>query len=134
MFEGALYPENDRWFDVIERHKVSILYTAPTAIRAFMKVGTEPVESTTSLFEVTRQRGRADQPRAWVWYYENIGGGHCPIVDTWWQTETAAIMISPLPGLTAAKPGSATFPLPGIDVGIFDEEGNEIEGPVRATS
>ena len=130
MFEGVpSYPENDRWFDVIERHKVSVLYTAPTAIRAFMKVGTEPVEKhDLSSLRLLGSVGEPINPRAWVWYFENIGGGRCPIVDTWWQTETAAIMISPLPGLTAAKPGSATFPLPGIDVGIYDEDGNEIEG------
>lgn len=133
MFEGTpSYPENDRWFDVIERHKVNILYTAPTAIRAFMKVGTEPVEKhDLSSLRLLGSVGEPINPKAWIWYHDNIGGGRCPIVDTWWQTETGAIMISPLPGITTTKPGSATFPLPGIEVGLYDEEGNEIEGAGR---
>ena len=130
MFEGTpSYPENDRWFDVIERHKVTILYTAPTAIRAFMKVGTGPVEKhDLSSLRLLGSVGEPINPKAWIWYHDNIGGGRCPIVDTWWQTETGGIMISPLPGITITKPGSATFPLPGIEAGLYDEEGNEIEG------
>ncbi|CAA9445292.1 MAG: Acetyl-CoA synthetase [uncultured Rubrobacteraceae bacterium] len=130
MFEGTpSYPENDRWFDIIERHKVSVLYTAPTAVRAFMKVGTGPIEKhDLSSLRLLGSVGEPINPAAWVWYHENIGGGRCPIVDTWWQTETGGIMISPLPGITATKPGSATFPLPGIEAGLYDEEGNEIEG------
>ena len=130
MFEGTpTYPENDRWFDLIERHKVTILYTAPTAIRAFMKVGTEPVEKhDLSSLRLLGSVGEPINPAAWVWYHENVGGGRCPIVDTWWQTETGGIMITPLPGLVTTKPGSATFPFPGIEPGVYDEEGNEIEG------
>jgi acetyl-CoA synthetase len=133
MFEGVpTYPENDRWFDIIERHGVNILYTAPTAVRAFMKVGTEPVEKhDLSSLRLLGSVGEPINPAAWVWYYENIGGSRCPIVDTWWQTETGGIMISPLPGITTLKPGSATFPLPGIEAGLYDEEGNEIEGTGR---
>jgi acetyl-CoA synthetase len=130
MFEGTpAYPENDRWFDIIEKHKVTILYTAPTAIRAFMKNGTDPLEKhdLTSL-RLLGTVGEPINPRAWEWYHDNVGGGRCPIVDTWWQTETGGIMITPLPGLTTAKPGSATFPFPGIAAALYDEEGNEIEG------
>jgi acetyl-CoA synthetase len=130
MFEGTpTYPENDRWFDVIEKYGVTILYTAPTAIRAFMKVGTEPIEKhDLSSLRLLGSVGEPINPRAWEWYHENIGGGRCPVVDTWWQTETGGIMITPLPGITTAKPGSATFPFPGIEAGLFDDEGNELEG------
>jgi len=130
MFEGTpTYPENDRWFDIIEKHKVTVLYTAPTAIRAFIKVGTEPIEKhDLSSLRLLGTVGEPINPWAWVWYDENVGGGRCPIVDTWWQTETGGIMISPLPGITTTKPGSATFPLPGIEAGLYDDEGNEIEG------
>ncbi|HET7479807.1 MAG TPA: acetate--CoA ligase [Rubrobacteraceae bacterium] len=130
MFEGTpAYPENDRWFDVIEKHKVTVLYTAPTAIRAFMKTGTGPLEKhDLSSLRLLGTVGEPINPRAWEWYHDNVGGGRCPIVDTWWQTETGGIMITPLPGLTTTKPGSATFPFPGIEAGLYDEEGNEIEG------
>jgi acetyl-CoA synthetase len=130
IFEGTpSYPGPDRWWQIVEDHKVNILYTAPTAIRAFMKQGTEEIEKhDLSSLRLLGTVGEPINPRAWEWYYEHVGGGHCPIVDTWWQTETGAIMISPLPGITVAKPGSATHPLPGIFVGIYDEEGNEIEG------
>jgi len=131
MFEGTpTYPENDRWWDIIERHKATILYTAPTAIRAFLKVGTEPIEKhDLSSLRLLGSVGEPINPRAWVWYYENIGKERCPIVDTWWQTETGAIMIAPLPGITTLKPGSATFPFPGIFPGLWDEEAEEfIEG------
>lgn len=131
MFEGTpSYPSNDRWWDIIERHGVTILYTAPTAIRAFMKQGTGPLEKhDLSSLRLLGSVGEPINPRAWEWYHEHVGGGRCPVVDTWWQTETGGIMISPLPGITRTKPGSATFPLPGIFAGIYDEEGNEIEGP-----
>jgi acetyl-CoA synthetase len=130
QFEGTPgYPESDRWWDVIEKHKVSILYTAPTAIRAFMKGGTEDLEKhDLSSLRLLGTVGEPINPRAWEWYHENVGGGNCPIVDTWWQTETGGIMITPLPGLTVTKPGSATRPFPGISAGLFDEEGNEVEG------
>ncbi|QYJ17058.1 Acetyl-coenzyme A synthetase [Rubrobacter xylanophilus DSM 9941] len=131
MFEGTpAYPANDRWWDIIERHGVTILYTAPTAIRSFMKQGTGPIEKhDLSSLRLLGSVGEPINPRAWEWYHEHVGGGRCPVVDTWWQTETGGIMISPLPGITRTKPGSATFPLPGIFAGIYDEEGNEIEGP-----
>ena len=130
MFEGTpTYPEADRWWDIIEKHKVSILYTAPTAIRAFMKTGTANLEKhDLSSLRLLGTVGEPINPRAWEWYYDNVGGGRCPIVDTWWQTETGGMMITSLPGVTTAKPGSATFPFPGVSVGLYDEEGNEIEG------
>jgi acetyl-CoA synthetase len=130
IFEGVPnYPAPDRWWDMIERHKVNVLYTAPTLIRSFMKLGTEDLEKhDLSSLRLLGTVGEPINPRAWEWYYENVGGGRCPVVDTWWQTETGGVMISPLPGITAAKPGSATNPLPGISVGLYDEEGNEIEG------
>ncbi len=130
MFEGTpTYPEGDRFWDIVERHKVSIMYTAPTVIRAFMKTGTANLEKhdLTSL-RLLGTVGEPINPRAWEWYYDNVGGGRCPVVDTWWQTETGGIMIAPLPGITTAKPGSATFPFPGVFAGLYDEEGNEIEG------
>ena len=130
MFEGTpTYPEGDRFWDIVERHKVSIMYTAPTVIRAFMKTGTENLEKhDLSSLRLLGTVGEPINPRAWEWYYDNVGGGRCPIVDTWWQTETGGIMITSLPGITTAKPGSATFPFPGISVGLYDEEGNELEG------
>jgi acetyl-CoA synthetase len=129
MYEGAPdYPGKDRWWQIIERYGVSILYTAPTVIRSFMKWG----EGMLADYDLSSLRllgsvGEPINPRAWLWYHEHVGGGRCPIVDTWWQTETGAIMISPLPGLTTSKPGSATVPLPGIRAAIFDESGREIE-------
>ena len=133
VFEGTpSYPESDRWWDIVERHGVTILYTAPTAIRAFMKGGTEPLEKhDLSSLRLLGTVGEPINPRAWEWYHENVGGGRCPIVDTWWQTETGGIMITPLPGITATKPGSATFPFPGIFAALYDEEGNEVEGEGR---
>jgi acetyl-CoA synthetase len=131
QFEGTpTYPDNDRWPSIIEEHKVTTLYTAPTAIRAFMKVGTEPLEGhDLSSLRLLGTVGEPINPKAWVWYHENFGGGRCPIVDTWWQTETGGIMIAPLPGITTLKPGSATFPFPGIFPGLWDEESEEfIEG------
>jgi acetyl-CoA synthetase len=133
MFEGTpSYPESDRWWDTIERHGVTILYTAPTAIRAFMKSGTEDLEKhDLSSLRLLGTVGEPINPRAWEWYHENVGGGRCPIVDTWWQTETGGIMITPLPGITATKPGSATHPFPGIFAALYDEEGNELEGEAQ---
>jgi acetyl-CoA synthetase len=129
MYEGAPnYPAEDRWWEIIERYGVTIFYTAPTAIRACMKWGVEhPRKHDLSSLRLLGTVGEPINPRAWLWYHEEIGGGRCPIVDTWWQTETGAIMITPLPGLTTTKPGSATVPFPGIEAKIYDEGGREIE-------
>ncbi|HKG36057.1 MAG TPA: acetate--CoA ligase [Solirubrobacterales bacterium] len=129
LYEGAPnYPREDRWWEIVERYGVTILYTAPTAIRACMKWGAEhPQRHDLSSLRLLGSVGEPINPRAWLWYHEVIGGGRCPVVDTWWQTETGAIMISPLPGLTTLKPGSATVPLPGIRAAIYDSEGSEIE-------
>jgi acetyl-CoA synthetase len=129
MYEGAPnYPAEDRWWEIIERYGVTIFYTAPTAIRACMKWGVEhPQKHDLSSLRLLGTVGEPINPRAWLWYHEQIGGGRCPIVDTWWQTETGAIMITPLPGLTTTKPGSATVPFPGIEAKILDSDGNEIE-------
>jgi acetyl-CoA synthetase len=129
MWEGGPdYPDKDVWWEVAERYGVTILYTAPTAIRAFMKWGPEyPERHDLSSLRLLGTVGEPINPKAWAWYYKVIGGERCPIVDTWWQTETGAILISPLPGLTPTKPGSATLPLPGIDPDIFDDDGNEVE-------
>jgi acetyl-CoA synthetase len=128
LYEGAPnYPAEDRWWQIIERYGVTIFYTAPTAIRACMKWGDRhPAAHDLSSLRLLGTVGEPINPRAWLWYHEQIGGGRCPVVDTWWQTETGAIMIAPLPGLTTTKPGSATVPLPGIRAAIFDSEGNEI--------
>jgi acetyl-CoA synthetase len=129
MYEGAPnYPKEDRWWEIVERYGVTIFYTAPTAIRACMKWGAEhPQAHDLSSLRLLGTVGEPINPRAWLWYHEHIGGGRCPIVDTWWQTETGGIMISPLPGLTTTKPGSATVPLPGVEAAIYDSDGNEIE-------
>ena len=115
MYEGTPdFPDKDRLWSIVEKYGVTILYTAPTAIRTFMKWGTEyPERHDLSSLRLLGSVGEPINPEAWVWYWHNIGGERCPVVDTWWQTETGAIMISPLPGLTTLKPGSATFPLPG---------------------
>src|SRR4051794_36617841 len=128
MYEGSPdFPQKDRWWSIVERYKVSILYTAPTAIRTFMKWGTEyPEAHDMSSLRVLGSVGEPINPEAWIWYYQNIGGGRCPVVDTWWQTETGAIMISPLPGATTLKPGSATFPLPGIGAEVVDDVGEVV--------
>ena len=128
MYEGSPdYPGKDRWWSIVERYGVTILYTAPTAIRTFMKWGTqEPEKHDLSSLRVLGSVGEPINPEAWVWYWEHVGGGRCPVVDTWWQTETGAIMIAPLPGLTTLKPGSATLPLPGVSAEVVDEAG----GPV----
>jgi acetyl-CoA synthetase len=129
MYEGTPdHPGRDRWWDIIERHKVTILYCAPTAIRTFMKWGAqEPERHDLSSLRLLGTVGEPINPEAWMWYALHIGGTRCPIVDTWWQTETGAIMISPLPGLTATKPGSATFPLPGIEAEVVDDQGRPVE-------
>jgi len=128
LYEGAPnYPAEDRWWEIIERYGVTIFYTAPTAIRACMKWGDEhPAKHDLSSLRLLGTVGEPINPRAWLWYHEKIGGGRCPIVDTWWQTETGAIMIAPLPGLTTTKPGSATVALPGIRAAIYDSAGEEI--------
>ncbi len=128
MYEGAPdWPDRDRFWAIIEEYGVTILYTAPTAIRTFMKWGTEPVERhDLSSLRLLGSVGEPINPEAWMWYYTNIGKGHCPVVDTYWQTETGHIMITTLPGIDAMKPGSAGRPLPGISAAILDEAGNEI--------
>src|SRR5512132_908695 len=130
MYEGAPdYPDKDIWWEIVEKHGVTILYTAPTAIRACIKWGPEhPAKHDLSSLRLLGSVGEPINPKAWLWYYEVIGGERCPIVDTWWQTETGNILISALPGLTAAKPGSATKPLPGIDAAVVDDDGNEVDG------
>ncbi|MDQ4071601.1 MAG: acetate--CoA ligase, partial [Actinomycetota bacterium] len=129
MWEGAPdYPDKDIWWGICERYGVTIFYTAPTAIRAAMKWGVEyPERHDLSSLRLLGTVGEPINPKAWAWYYKVIGGERCPIVDTWWQTETGAIMISPLPGLTPMKPGSATLPLPGIEPAVLDENGDELE-------
>jgi acetyl-CoA synthetase len=125
MYEGAPdWPDKDRWWSIVEKHRVSILYTAPTAIRAFMRWGTEhPEKHDLSSLRLLGSVGEPINPEAWVWYWTVIGGERCPVVDTWWQTETGAILITPLPGITTLKPGSATIPFPGIDADVVDESG-----------
>ena len=129
MYEGVPnYPANDRFWAIIEKYGVTIFYTAPTAIRTFMKWGVcEPAKHDLTSLRVIGSVGEPINPEAWMWYHEHIGGSRCPIVDTWWQTETGGIMIAPLPGVTTTKPGSATHPLPGIGAAIVDESGNEVE-------
>jgi acetyl-CoA synthetase len=128
MYEGAPdFPRFDRFWEIIEKYKINILYTSPTAIRAFIKWGEEyPAKHDLSSLRLLGSVGEPINPSAWEWYYRVIGGGRCPIVDTWWQTETGSIMISPLPGATPAKPGSATFPLPGIQADVVDMKGNSV--------
>jgi acetyl-CoA synthetase len=129
MYEGVPnYPGNDRFWSIVEKYGVTILYTAPTAIRTFMKWGTEePAKHDLSSLRLLGSVGEPINPEAWMWYREHIGGNRTPIVDTWWQTETGGIMISPLPGLTPTKPGSATFPIPGIGAEVVDDNGQRIE-------
>jgi len=131
MYEGAPnHPELDRLWQIIEDYGVTIFYTAPTAIRAFMKWGDEyPAGRDLSSLRLLGTVGEPINPEAWMWYQKHIGGDSCPIVDTWWQTETGGIMISPLPGVTATKPGSATLPMPGIAADIVDDDGNSVGIP-----
>jgi len=128
MYEGAPdWPDKDRWWSIVENYRATILYTAPTAIRAFMRWGTEyPEQHDLSSLRLLGSVGEPINPEAWVWYWKVIGGERAPVVDTWWQTETGAILISPLPGVTVLKPGSATVPFPGIQADIFDDEGRSV--------
>jgi acetyl-CoA synthetase len=128
LYEGAPdFPDKDRWWSIIERFGVTILYTAPTAIRTFMKWGTHlPARHNLSSLRLLGSVGEPINPEAWMWYFKNIGGERCPVVDTWWQTETGMILITPLPGVTRLKPGSATRPFPGVDADVVDEAGNSV--------
>ncbi|MFN2471192.1 MAG: acetate--CoA ligase [Gaiellaceae bacterium] len=130
MYEGTPdFPDKGRWWAIVERYGVDILYTAPTAIRAHMKWGPEYSQRhDLSSLRLLGSVGEPINPEAWIWYREHIGGSRCPVVDTWWQTETGMIMIAPLPGVTTTKPGSATRPFPGVDAAVYDEQGNEV-GP-----
>ncbi|HEY7667873.1 MAG TPA: acetate--CoA ligase [Actinomycetota bacterium] len=128
IYEGAPdWPERDRLWEIVEKYRATILYTAPTAIRAFMRWGTEhPERHDLSSLRLLGSVGEPINPEAWVWYWTHIGGGRCPVVDTWWQTETGAILITPLPGITLLKPGSATNPFPGIQADVVDEQGSSV--------
>jgi acetyl-CoA synthetase len=128
VYEGTPdFPDKDRWWAIVERYRVDILYTAPTAIRSHMKWGPEHAQKhDLSTLRVLGTVGEPINPEAWVWYHENIGGGRCPVVDTWWQTETGMIMITPLPGITTLKPGCATKPFPTIDAAVFNEKGEPV--------
>src|SRR5205823_9814905 len=128
MYEGAPnWPEPDRFWRIIEDYRVTILYTAPTAIRAFVRWGDNFVKKhDLSSLRLLGSVGEPINPEAWMWYHEKIGGGRCPIVDTWWQTETGAIMITPLPGITPTKPGSATRPFFGVDADVVGEDGKSV--------
>jgi acetyl-CoA synthetase len=128
IYEGSPdYPDKDRFWDIVEKYRATILYTAPTAIRSFMRWGTEfPEKHDLSSLRLLGSVGEPINPEAWVWYREHIGGDRTPVVDTWWQTETGNILITPLPGLTTTKPGSATIPFPGIDADVVDEQGNTV--------
>ena len=128
MYEGVPnFPANDRIWQIIAKYKATIFYTAPTAIRTYMKWGAqEPAKHNLSSLRLIGTVGEPINPEAWIWYNENIGSSRCPIIDTWWQTETGGMMITPLPGVTVTKPGSATFPLPGIGAELVDEQGNRV--------
>jgi acetyl-CoA synthetase len=128
MYEGAPdYPDYGRFWALIEKYRATILYTAPTAIRAFMRWGTQwPAKYDMSSLRLLGSVGEPINPEAWMWYHEHIGGGRCPIVDTWWQTETGGIMITPLPGIVATKPGSATIAFPGIAADVITNEGTSV--------
>ncbi|HVL48155.1 MAG TPA: acetate--CoA ligase [Candidatus Thermoplasmatota archaeon] len=130
MYEGApMTPTPDRWWDIVERRRVTVFYTAPTAIRAFMRLGDAPPKAhDLSSLRLLGTVGEPINPEAWMWYRDTIGGGRCPVVDTWWQTETGAIVVSPLPGATETKPGSATKPLPGYVLDVVDRQGRPV-GP-----
>ena len=132
LYEGTPdFPDKDRFWSIVEKYKVTTFYTAPTAIRTFMKWGEVEFSDAHDLssLRLLGSVGEPINPEAWVWYWKNIGGGRCPVVDTWWQTETGAIMISALPGATTLKPGSATFPLPGIEASIVDDAGKPVGIP-----
>ncbi|HZO49245.1 MAG TPA: acetate--CoA ligase, partial [Gaiellaceae bacterium] len=129
LYEGTPdYPDRDRWWAIVERYGVTILYTAPTAIRAHMKWGPEhAAKHDLSSLRLLGSVGEPINPEAWVWYHEHVGGGRCPVVDTWWQTETGMILITPLPGVTTLKPGSATKPFPGVEAAVVNERGQRVE-------
>jgi len=129
MYEGAPdWPDRGRFWQICDKYRVTILYTAPTAIRAFMRWGIDwPEKHDLSSLRLLGTVGEPINPEAWVWYHTHIGGGRCPIVDTWWQTETGMIMITPLPGITATKPGSATHPFPGVSAEVMDEKGRVVK-------
>jgi acetyl-CoA synthetase len=131
MYEGApTFPAGDRLWEICARHGVTVFYTAPTAIRALMKLGDSlPARHSLSKIRLLGSVGEPINPEAWMWYHRVIGGGRCPIVDTWWQTETGAIMIAPVPGVTTLKPGSCTQPLPGIFADIVDDNGHSVTTP-----
>jgi acetyl-CoA synthetase len=131
LYEGApTFPDGGRFWKICETHGVSVFYTAPTAIRALMKLGDElPAKYDLSKLRLLGSVGEPINPEAWMWYHRVIGGERCPVVDTWWQTETGAIMIAPVPGAVPAKPGSCTLPLPGIDADIVDDQGNSVDRP-----
>jgi acetyl-CoA synthetase len=128
MYEGAPdWPQKDRFWEIVARHGVTVFYTAPTAIRAFMRWGTEwPARRDLSSLRLLGSVGEPINPEAWVWYHLHIGGGRCPVVDTWWQTETGSILITPLPGITRTKPGSATHPFPGISAHVLNDRGERV--------
>jgi acetyl-CoA synthetase len=128
MYEGAPdYPDKDIWWELCDRYGVTLFYTAPTAIRACIKWGAKyPERHDLSKLRLLGTVGEPINPKAWLWYWKVIGGGRCPVVDTWWQTETGGIMITTLPGAQYAKPGSAGTPLPGIDAAVIDADGNEL--------
>ncbi len=128
IYEGAIdFPEKDRWAQVAAKYRATILYTAPTAIRALMKYGADAFAADDlSSLRLLGSVGEPINPEAWAWYWKEIGGGRCPVVDTWWQTETGMIMITPLPGITTLKPGSATFPFPGVKADVVDEAGTSV--------
>ncbi len=129
MYEGAPdWPDRGRFWSLCEKHGVSIFYTAPTAIRAFMRWGTDwPEKHDLSSLRLLGTVGEPINPEAWIWYHKYVGGGRCPIVDTWWQTETGMIMITPLPGITTTRPGSATRPFPGISAEVLDDRGRVVK-------
>jgi len=128
MYEGTPdWPNPARWWEIVERYGVTVAYMAPTAIRAHMKWGPQhSAQHDLSTLRLLGTVGEPINPEAWMWYHEHIGGGRCPIVDTWWQTETGGIMISPLPGLTTTKPGSATKPMPGVEADVVDDQGDSV--------
>jgi acetyl-CoA synthetase len=135
MFEGIpTYPSSSRFWEVVDKHRVNIFYTAPTAIRSLMREGDEPVKRTgRQSLRILGSVGEPINPEAWEWYYHVVGDGRCPVVDTWWQTETGGILITPLPGCTRLKPGSATRPFFGVVPGIVDAQGKELEGPAEGS-
>ncbi|MCA1841185.1 MAG: AMP-binding protein, partial [Actinobacteria bacterium] len=128
MYEGSPdFPTKTRWWEIIEKYKATVLYTAPTAIRTFMKWGSDLLSDyDLSSLRLLGSVGEPINPEAWMWYHAFVGGERCPVVDTWWQTETGMILITALPGITRTKPGSATFPFPGVQVDVVDENGKSV--------